>query len=219
MPNLSELPVIILGAGGHARVLLAILRAEGAAIAGCTALERPDDRAWPQDVPYLGGIEVLDGMDPAKCMLVNGIGSAGRVSARRKVFERACDAGFRFRGLRHPSAIVDPAARVDPTALIMAGAIIQCGARIGANVIVNTGAIVDHDSIVGDHSHVATGARLAGEVTLGTAVHVGAGATIIQRGRLGDEAVVAAGAVVIRPVEPGATYGGVPAKPLVSRSS
>lgn len=199
-------------------MLLAILRAEGAPVTGCTALEPPDGAVWPSDIPYLGGAEVLERLDPATCMLVNGVGSAGPIKARREVFEKAREAGFRFRGLRHATAIVDPTAEIDETALIMAGAIIQCGARIGANVLINTAAIVDHDSRICAHSHLATGARLAGEVVVEESVHVGAGATVIQGGLIGRGAVIAAGAAVIRPVASGTTEGGVPARLLSSGS-
>ena len=203
----------MLGAGGHARVLLAVLRAEGVAVAGCVALDPPGAH-WPSDVPYLGGRDVLDRSDPASVILINGIGSAGPVEARRREFERASQAGFTFRGVRHESATVDPSAEVDDTALIMAGAIIQPNVHIGPNVLINTGAIVDHDCRISAHCHIATGARLAGNVTVGQSVHVGAGVTIIQGVEIGAEAVIAAGAAVIRRVEARSIHGGVPGRTL-----
>lgn len=213
-----SIPTIVIGAGGHARVVVSILRAQGVNVAGCTAIEAPSSNRWPKDIPYLGGNEVLETLAPGANLFVNGIGSSGRIENRRQVFENALRAGARFRGLIHPSAVIAPDAEIDPTALIMAGAVVQTGAWIGPNVLINTGAIIDHDTRVGAHSHIATGARLAGEVVIGDAVLVGAGATIIQRQEVGAGAVVAAGAVVIRRVAPETCQGGVPAKPLRSRS-
>jgi len=212
--RLSDRKLIMLGAGGHARVLLAILRAQGAAIEGCVALEPPDGR-WPSDIPYLGRSDALSQFDPSAVALTNGIGSAGAIAARRDEFELACRAGFAFRGVRHEQTIIDPSAEVDDTALIMAGAIVQPGARVGANALINTGAIVDHDCVIGAHCHVATGARLAGGVILGESVHVGAGATIIQGIEIGARAVIAAGAAIVRAVESGSTHGGVPGRNLL----
>lgn len=211
-------PLILLGAGGHARVLVSILRRAGIVPAGCTALERPGAQ-WPDDIPYLGSIDALGQRDPRSVRLVNGVGSAGAAKRRRDVFENAAALGFEFAGVRHPAAIIDDTSAVDRTAQVIAGAIIQNGAVIGANALINTGAIVDHDSRVGAHSHVATGARLAGEVIVGEAVHIGAGATIIQRVRIGDGAVIAAGAAVVGDVPAGTTYGGVPARPLRKRET
>ena len=199
-------------------MLLAILRAEGANVVGCTALEPPRDVNWNRNIPYLGSAEALERIDPRKHVLVNGVGSAGQIGARRELFEQASEAGFRFRGVRHASATLDPGADIDECALVMAGAIIQVRARVGPNVLINTGAIIDHDTFVGAHSHIATGARIAGEAMIEESVHVGAGATIIQRAHIGRGAVVAAGAVVIRPVGPGEIHGGVPARPLATRS-
>ena len=209
--------LVMLGAGGHARVVHAVLRAQGVAVSGCVALAKPDPALWPRDVPYLGDREALGQFDCDEVLLVNGIGSAGPIAARRDEFERAREAGFRFRGVRHDSVTTDASAEIDETALIMAGAIVQPGAKIGANVLLNTGAMVDHDCEIGAHCHIATGARLAGNVIVGESVHVGAGATIIQGVRIGAGAVVAAGAAVIRDVEAGSLHGGVPAKPLAPR--
>ncbi len=182
-PSAHSLPVVILGAGGHARVLLAILREEKPQVAGCIAPSPPDEDCWPSEVPYLGGSDLLDQINPAAYTLVNGIGSTGPITARREVFESAVAAGFEFRGLRHRAAVVDAGAEVSDSAQIMAGAIIQSGATVGENVLLNTGAIVDHDCRIGAHSHVATGARLSGDVHIGEAVHVGAGATVIRASR------------------------------------
>lgn len=213
MGSEATLPVVIVGAGGHARVLISVLRAQGASFTGCTALEPPPGE-WPEDVPYLGRMEALDRLSPTACVLINGVGSAGPISARRQVFLEALKRGFSFRGLMDRSAIVAREAQIAPTALVMAGAIVQPGAWIGTNVLINTGAIVDHDCRIGDHSHIATGARLAGTVTTGPSVHVGAGATVIQQVHIGEGAVIGSGAVVIRTVAAGSVQAGVPARPL-----
>jgi UDP-perosamine 4-acetyltransferase len=219
MPSPCEQRVLILGAGGHARVLLAILQAQGVTPVGYIAPQPADSGLWPEDIPHLGGDDLLERLDPGARVLVNGLGSTGRVRRRREVFERAREAGFVFRGLRHRSAMVDPSADIDETALIMAGAVIQCGVQIGANVLVNTGAVVDHDCRIGAHSHIATGARLAGEVTIGESAHIGSGATVIQQIDVGRGSVVGAGAVVIRPVEADAVHVGIPARLLPRQGS
>ena len=219
MTPLENRPVVLLGAGGNARVLVSMLRAQGIAIHGCAAPRPPAEELAQAGIAYLGRDEDLTDLDPEELVLVNGLGSAGPVSLRRAVFETWTARGFAFRGLRHDSAIIDPAAALHPSVTLMAGSIVQAHARLEANVLVNTGAIVEHDCRIGAHSHVATGARLAGEVTLGPSCHVGAGATIIQQVAVGAGATIAAGTCVIRDVADGATVAGVPARPLSPREN
>ena len=214
--NVTTRRVIILGAGDHARVVLALLRATGAVIEGCLAPERPDSR-WPADVPWSGDDTNLRSIAVRDVLLANGIGSVADCGPRRAAFERARSAGFQFVTLRHRSAVIEADVVLGEGAQVMAGAILQTGARIGANAIVNTGAIVDHDSVIGDHAHVAPGARLSGGVTVGPAAHVGTGSTVIQGIVIGAGAVVAAGAVVLSDVPDNVRVAGVPASLLQRR--
>lgn len=208
-----SLPLLLIGAGGHARVLVETIRAAGLpAPLGALDPARAGERL--AGVPVLGGEERLAEHPPGAVLLVNAVGSAGRTAARRAAFERLKARGYAFATLVHPAALLASDVALGEGAQVMAGAVLQAGVRLAENAIVNTGAIVDHDGRVAAHCHVATGARLAGEVTLGEGVHVGAGATIIQGLAVGAEAIVGAGAVVLRDVAAGAVVVGVPARPL-----
>lgn len=207
--------VVILGAGGHARVVLSLLRALGRDVAGCIAPSSPD-ASWPADLPWLGDDAILARLDPAITELANGIGSTGDPARRIAAYNSACAAGFRFPVLVHPGAIVDATALPGPGTQVMAGAILQTGVRTGRNVIVNTGAVIDHDCDIGDHVHLAPGTRLSGSVTVGAGAHLGTGAVAIQNLRIGAGALVAAGAVVLEDVPPGARVAGTPARPMRS---
>ncbi|MEC9347185.1 MAG: acetyltransferase [Pseudomonadota bacterium] len=209
--NAAPPDIVILGAGGHARVVLALLRALGRKVRGCIAPDRPGP-AWPADVPWLGDDAILDALDPATTELANGIGSTGDPSRRIEAFRLAREAGFRFPPLVHPSAVVDPTAMLDAGSQVMAGAVLQCGVTVGTNVIVNTGAVVDHDCRIGDDAHLAPGTTLSGTVRIGDHAHLGTGATVIQNVHVGDGALVAAGAVVVEDVPAGARVAGVPAR-------
>lgn len=208
-------PVLILGAGGHARVLLAVLRTLGREVRGCIAPTEPA-ADWPDDCPWLGREDHLDAVDRTAVCLVNGVGSIGSTAVRQGVFDRAVARGFRFVPLVHPSAVLAGPVGVGDGAQIMAGAVLQTGVTVGENAIINTGVIVDHDCQIGDHCHLAPGVVLSGGVTLGVGAHVGTGATVIQGLGIGAGALVAAGAVVIRPVADGERVAGVPARPMVS---
>ena len=161
--------ILILGAGGHAKVLREVFRVLNI---GPVVLSE-DDTVGPADAVVIG---------------------LGDLAKRRKLYQShrpTLDAV-------HPSAVMAPDAFREGSAVqIMAGAVIQPGARIGPNTIINTRASVDHDCTVGAHSHIAPGATLCGGVTLGEGCFVGAGATIVQGVRIEAGTFVPAGTLVV----------------------
>lgn len=205
-------PLIIVGAGGHGRVLADALRVAGACVLGFTDSDANLQAATVDGLSVLGTDEVLAGFSVDEVVLVNGVGSAGLPTARRALGERLRAEGWRFGTVVHPKAIVAEGAVLEEGAQVMAGAVVQPGARIGRNAVVNTGAVVDHDCEIGAYVHVAPGATLSGGVVVGEDSHVGTGAVVVQGVRLGPRTMVAAGAVVVRSDAGGATLMGVPAR-------
>ena len=174
-------PIVLLGAGGHARVVLDMLKACGGRIA---AVADPSDRLDPafEDILHMtDDADLSVRFAPEDCLLLNGVGvTPGSGPSRRQLlFERFIDAGYRFLTLIHPAAIVSPSAKIDDGAQVMAGGVVQCAARIGRNTIINTHASVDHDCGIGDHVHIAPGAVLCGGVRVGAGAFVGAGAVLL----------------------------------------
>lgn len=193
------LPVIIIGGGGHGRVILDALLCAGTPILGVVDPDPGVAAKLPRGVPWLGGEEVLLRYSPETHRLANGIGGIGE-PRRRAAFERFVAAGYGFVRVRHPSATLACDVALADGCQIMAGAVVQTAAQIGANAIINTRAAVDHDCIVGEHCHVAPGAVLCGDVTVGAGTHVGAGAVVIQGVRVGRFSIVGAGAVILSDV-------------------
>lgn len=213
-----KLEVIILGAGGHAKVLIEALRLAQPGIA--LGLLDPD-RAWHGrqilDVPVLGDDDLLPSLaaeSPELCFVV-GVGAIVASPHRRRLFDLAQGLGLRPFTVIHPAAIISPSAQIEAGAQILAGAVVNTEARIGANAIVNTRAVVEHNCQIQAHAHVATGACLAGGVQVDLEAMIGAGATLRQSIHVAAGAVVGAGAVVVRDVLQGETVVGVPAKALV----
>jgi len=209
---MSDTPLILIGAGGHARVLLDALELAGARILGL--LDTNASLAEREVAGYrvLGDDEVLRQHAPGTVELVNAIGSVDSMQARKRVYEKLRRAGHVFASVIHPRATVSRHALAAAGVQIMAGAVVQAGARLGEDSIVNTGASVDHDCVVGAHVHVAPGATLSGKVRIGDETHIGAGAVVIQGVRIGARCTVAAGAVVLKEVRDGTRVKGLPAR-------
>jgi UDP-perosamine 4-acetyltransferase len=214
------MPLVLgLGAGGHAKVVIEILRAGSSAELVGLLDPRPD--LWGTEVlgvPVLGGDELLPSQyDAGVTHVFIGLGGADRTDHRRRLYEKAVAAGFSPVAAVHPSAVVSSSALIGSGPTIGATAVVNADARLGDDVIVNTGAIVEHDCVLGDHVHVASGARLASGVVVSDGAHVGLGASVRQGITIGPEAVVGAGAVVVRDVPAGTVVAGVPARELRSR--
>jgi sugar O-acyltransferase (sialic acid O-acetyltransferase NeuD family) len=203
--------VIVLGAGGHARVVIDALQRLGARIVGVVADEV--SASWPHNLAPLLGDEAWLARHPrAGIALANGVGGLVPMGNRASLFLGLKRAGFSFFTVVHPRAIVAEAASIGEGSFVAAGAIVQAGARIAANCVINTGAIVDHDCRLSDHAQIAPGAVLAADVKVGAGAYVGAGATVLQGRTLGEACQVAAGAVVVKDVAPRALVLGVPAR-------
>lgn len=210
------IPVIGLGAGGHAKVVIEILRSiEAYELVG---LLDPKKNLWNTkvlDVPVLGDDDLLPELyEKGIRHVFIGLGSIGDTTPRKKLYEKACDFGFQIVSAIHPKAIISPSARIGGGLTMMANAVVNANAILGNNVIVNTGAIIEHDCIIEDHVHIATGAMLASTVFVGVGTHIGLGASIRQCIRIGRYSIVGAGAVVIHDVPDYAVAAGVPAQYL-----
>ncbi|RAK00733.1 acetyltransferase [Aliidiomarina maris] len=197
-------PVVIIGAGGHAKVVFEIACARNVEL---IALIDPQISI----APMFDGIEHwLSDTEISKYSsndfeLVNGLGSLpGQPRRREHVFCVAKNSGFKFITLISPQAFVSQYAQLDEGVQVVTGAVIH-SAQIGANTLINSAAVVEHDVVIDKHCHVAPNATLCGGVTLAEGVHVGAGAVILQNIRIGKHAVVGAGAIVTQDIPAYAT--------------
>ena len=207
---------VVLGGGGHARVVLDCLLGSG--VAAPFAMLDSNASLWGTTVlgvPILGGDERLEELKGRGVThFVVGVGSVGDNRSRARLFDKAVGCGLEPLIIRHPSSICSTWAGVGAGSVLFPGAVVNAGASLGKNVIVNSGAIVEHDCRVGDHGHVASRACLCSTVSIGDYAHIGAGATVRQCLAIGAGAIVAAGAVVIREVPAWTVVGGVPARVL-----
>lgn len=208
--------LLILGAGGHAKVV-----AETAISSGqFSELAFLDDRcSGPDQMPSVLGFPVLGPLALAIEFIhleqfVAASVAFGNATARLNWIEKLDAAGYALPVLIHPTAWVSPSAQIASGSVVFAQAAVQTLAKIGVGAILNTGCSVDHDAELADGVDICPGARLAGEVQVGARTWIGIGASVIQQVRIGCDVTVGAGAAVVRDLPDGVTALGVPARVL-----
>jgi sugar O-acyltransferase (sialic acid O-acetyltransferase NeuD family) len=208
---------VVLGGGGHAKVVIAVLKHSGHDVLGYTD-ER--DRGAILSVPYLGDDAGLPGILRAhgRCRAVVGVGKVD-VSLRRLVLQAEVAAlGFEFPVIVSRHAVVNEEVELGQGTVVLDGVVVNSGSKIGRACIVNTNSTVEHDCRIGDNVHVAPGATLSGGVTIGDHCLVGTGSSIVQGVSVCAGCLVGAGSAVVRDLKDPGTYVGIPARrTLVTR--
>lgn len=206
--------IIVIGGGGHAKVLISVLRKLPAfkiigyldpkntsEILGVACLG--DDRMWNE----------IKSRHP-NCCAALGVGAATIDGRRRQLIENLEKHGFDLPSIVSPQAVVNEDVILGGAAMVFDGAVIQPGARIGRGVIINTRASVDHDCDIRDYVHLAPGAVLGGGVVVGENSFIGLGANVAPYRKIGERCLIGAGATVIGDCIAPGTYVGTPARKI-----
>lgn len=199
---------VVLGGGGHARVLAHTLQRLGHRVLGYTA---PVDEGLLRGTPWLGDDASLGRLAPGS-RVVLGVGKIAIETPRLLLLERLQGQGMRFPVVRAATALVHDEVEIEAGSVVMDGAIVVTGSRLGRACIVNTHATVDHDCVLGDDVHVAPGATLSGGITVGDRCLIGTGASLIQGVTLCADCLIGAGATVTDDIVTPGTYVGTPAR-------
>ena len=212
----SNIKCLIIGGGGHAKVLIDTISSRG--LVRIIGILDPEKDKWNTTIlgiPIVGDDSAIPELvsQGANAFIV-GVGSTGNNQLRRRLFELGTQYGLEPIKAIHINSICSEAIDIGPGSQVLPASIINHGSTIGYNVIINTGSIIEHDCIIESHSHIATGARLCGTVHIGENTHIGAGATILQNIRIGSNVIVGAGSVVLEDIRNNSIVAGVPAIPI-----
>jgi len=199
--------VIIIGAGGHAKVVADAIRKSGDILIGFL----DDDKTRSGE--NFCGARILGTLSSYSEFAFDAefIIAIGNNNVRKSISESMT---CKWYTAVHPSASIGEGAILDEGAFVAAGAVINADARIGKHTIVNTCAVVEHDCSIGAFVHVSPRATVCGACSVGELSWLGAGSTVINGLTVCKEAVIGAGATVIRDIENKGTYVGVPARRL-----
>ena len=207
----SPIPLIIIGCGGHGRVVWDIAETTGRfdVIAilddAYSALEWQNEGVWHGPIAYAS--ELLNSRAAGQIII-----AIGTNATRRDIADRLGLPVDRYAQVIHPGAHISRLSSIAPGTVIMPGAVVNAGAQIGAHAIVNSGAVVEHDAIIGAYAHLSPQAAVAGSVSVGEGTHLGIGSCTIPSVMIGAWSVLGAGATAVRNIPSYVVAAGVPAK-------
>ena len=202
--------VVVIGAGGHAVVVVSTLQE-----AGMNVVASLDDAASRHGDEILG-VRVVGSTDVRQFDGALALVAIGDNAIRHRVVDRLGNR-FEWMSVVHPRAYVHPSVRIGVGTVVFAGAVVQPQTRLGEHVIINTGAAVDHDCEIGSFAHIAPGSHLAGQVGVGDGVLLGIGSSAAPGVRIGSWATIGAGATVIKDLPGDAVAVGTPARVMNGR--
>lgn len=214
MSSVQRRRLLVLGAGGHGKVVADAARASG----GWDEIAFLDDR-YP-GLTMVGSWPVVGRFEDASAFVSQypdaalGIGDNG---FRAELFQALRSQGFALPAIVHPAAAISLDAKVGSGVVVFAQAVVNIGAVLEDAVIINSAAVVEHDCQVGGACHISPGAVLAGGVQVGGLSWIGMGAVVRQGLRIGSQVRVGAGAAVVTNIVDGDTVVGVPARPMTNK--
>ncbi len=196
--------VIILGAGGHAKVIGDIIIKNGDELLGFL-----DDNEQIQNKVIFDNKKVIGTINDCykypDVYFIIGIGS----NKIRKAISQ--EYNLNWYTAIHPNAVIASDVQIGNGSVVMAGSVINTGTKIGKHCIINTSSSIDHDNILEDYVHISPGAHLAGAVTVKNGTWICAGAIVINNITIEKNNVIGAGAVVIQNINTeNGTYVGIP---------
>lgn len=203
--------VVIVGGGGHAKVLASVLKKLGCPVAGYTD---PRNHGALLGAPYLGTDDVLRALagDLPHAGAAIGVGKVDASDIRITLATRVRALGFTLPAIVSPEAIVNEEVELSEGTVVFDGAVINAGTIVDRLCIINTNSTVDHDCLLGENVHIASGATVSGGVTIGPHCLIGAGSTLVHSISVCSGCLIGAGTIVADNITIPGTYVGNPAR-------
>lgn len=201
--------VVIIGAGGHAKVIADIIIKSGDEVVGFLDDNIEKDTIVIDNYKVIG--KTKDCLKLKEDIELYFIIAIGNNFTRKDIAEKY---NLNYYTAIHPTAIIGMQVQIEEGTVIMANTCINPNTKIGKHCIINTGAIVEHDNLIDDYVHISPNATLCGTVTVGEGIHIGAGSVIKNNITITNNCIIGAGGVVVKNIEENGTYAGVPARIL-----
>jgi acetyltransferase EpsM len=202
-------PLVVIGAGGHSKVIRDIITSCGE----YEVIAVLDDRYCESKTE---GFIIFAPISHARQLILEKnpyfIIAIGNNIVRQRIAEKLLSLSASFATIIHTSAVISPSAQLGEGTVVLPNAVINAASVIGRHVIINTSSVIEHDNVIEDYAHISPGTILTGNVQVGIGTHIGAGSTVIPGKRLGDWSIIGAGSTIISNIPDYVTVVGTPAK-------
>ena len=190
-------PILLLGAGGHARACLDVIEQEGRfVIKGLVGLPKEVGSAILNS-PVLGTDEDLPKLLGNCANAIIAVGQIKTPDPRIRLFDLLQQNSCALPTIVSPRAYVSPHANLGMGTIVMHGAVINAGVVVEKNCIINSQSLVEHDSVIADHCHIATAATINSGVCISTGTFIGSNSSVKQGVSIGDRCVIGIGQQVL----------------------
>jgi sugar O-acyltransferase (sialic acid O-acetyltransferase NeuD family) len=211
--------LVIIGSGGHARVVLDMADRQGLETIGFIDDNKPKGQQV-DGLPILGGVRDIGRLATQRSSL-SFVAAIGDNFARAEVVRRVsaeCP-GLVWTAVIDPSAVISRRSEICEGAMVLAGTVINPGVKIGRHALVNNSCSIAHDTEFGDFSSAAPGVLTGGNVAVGESSHLGVGAAVSHGVKIGPHSVIGSGSAVVRDCPGYSIAYGVPAKIIRKREA
>ena len=197
--------VVIIGAGGHTRSLITLLKFNQYSIDNIVD-ENFDKAETINGIKLIGDYSKIRNNDTI-------VLSIGECNKRMLLYKEFYNQVLK-ETLVHPSAIIENYTTIGFSNQVFANTLINSNTIIGENNIINSGAIIEHETIIESNNHISIGAIIGGRSKIGSNCFIGAGAVIIDKIYICDNVIIGANSLIIKDINTPGTYVGNPAKKI-----
>ena len=207
--------LIIIGNGGHAKIVIDILEERGDYNILGIITKNKGDEIGIGGYPILGNDSLLKELfNKGVKFAVLGVGGYTDNSLRKRIYNNLKKIGFQIISAIHPTASLSKTVLMGEANVIFAGVVINPYVRLENNIIVGTGSTIDHDSIIKDHSLISAGVTVGARTKIEEEVILALGSKVMAGVTICKGALIGAGALVTGEISKPGTYFGMPAKKL-----
>ncbi|MFV8250665.1 hypothetical protein [Bdellovibrio bacteriovorus] len=190
--NKSE--VLVIGAGGHAKVASEIIQQNGWVVAAYI-----DEGATSAAFQGKSVFKTLESARDSHPDVKYAFVAIGANTIRRKWHLFLVENGYNIPMFIHRTAWVSESASIDAGTLICANAVVGADCKVGPGAIINCGTILDHDSKVGAFTHLSQGVITGGTVSIGNNVLIGPGSTLEKLSMVENDTQISAMTLIATP--------------------
>lgn len=187
---MSATPILLVGAGGHARACIDVIEQEGRYVVAGLVGQPHEVGGRVLGYRVLGTDADLPALVVEYRAALVAIGQIKTPQLRMRLFAVLDAAGCALPIIVSPRGYASRHATLGAGTIVMHGAVVNAGAAVGRNCIVNSQALIEHDAVVADHCHVATNASINSGVRIGAGTFIGSGTIVRQGLTLGENCVI-----------------------------